>query len=385
MSNLLIKNAHVVQPGGVIDVGFVSISRGRIEGVSQGSRSTDGEVVDVDGAYLFPGFIDVHIHGAVGLDTLGASSDELSKIGEFLVTQGVTSWLPTVVPGSDEEYLQFASSVESVMSDASYKGARVLGVHYEGPFVNSFQCGALHKEHFKSFATADDLGSLALPGGESVKMITMAPEVDGGLALIQELRSRGWVVSIGHTNAEVELLNKAFDAGAHHMTHFMNAMPQLHHRKPGPVGWGLSRPDVTFDMIADGKHLDEFVLKLLVDIKGAEAITLISDSIAAAGKGDGEYNIWGETIFVKDGRTSNDHGTIAGSVITMADAVHLMRSLGISDVDVAQMASRSPARLLGVDDEYGSIEVGKRADLVAIDADGKVKLTIVGGEVVFKN
>ncbi len=383
MSNLLIKNAHVVQSDSVVDDASISISGGRIESVSRGGAVVDGQVVNVDGASVFPGFIDVHIHGAVGFDTLGASSDDLSRIGEFLATQGVTAWLPTVVPGTDEEYRQFAWAVETVMNKQGHRAARVLGVHYEGPFVNSFQCGALHKEHFKSFSSVDDLEVLALPGPAAVRMITLAPEVSGGIELIRELKSRGWVVSVGHTSADVELLNKAFEAGAHHMTHFMNAMPQLHHRKPGPVGWGLARHDVTFDMIADGVHLDEFVLKLLVDKKGAGAIALISDSIAAAGKGDGQYDIWGETIAVKDGRTSNQHGSIAGSVISMADAVHMMRTLGISDVDVARMASLNPARLLGVDTERGSIEVGKRADLVAIDAEGKVKLTVLGGDVVF--
>jgi N-acetylglucosamine-6-phosphate deacetylase len=215
-------------------------------------------------------------------------------------------------------------------------------------------------------------------------MTTLAPEIDGGIALIKALHERGWVISIGHTRADITLLDSALSAGAHHMTHFMNAMPQLHHRDPGPIGWGLSRDDVTCDMIADGIHLERYVLKLLFRIKGAGGLSLISDSIAAAGKGDGDFLIWGETISVKNGRTSNKHGSIAGSVITLLDAVKMMRSLGVSDVDVAQMASSNPARLLGIDNECGSIEEGKRADLVAIDANGDVKLTMVGGEVPFR-
>jgi N-acetylglucosamine-6-phosphate deacetylase len=168
------------------------------------------------------------------------------------------------------------------------------------------------------------------------------------------------------------------------MTHFMNAMAPLHHRSPGPIGWGLSRDDVTCDIIADGVHLDPLILKLLVKVKGTRRLSLISDAIAAAGKGDGEYQIWGETISVKDGRTSNSAGSIAGSVISMLDAVKMMRSLGVCDVAIAQMAATNPARLLRIDGECGSIEEGKRADLVAIDEDGNVKLTIVGGEVVFR-
>ena len=210
-------------------------------------------------------------------------------------------------------------------------------------------------------------------------MITLAPEVEGGVELIRELTRRGWVVSIGHTRASLELLDQALVAGARHMTHFMNAMSPLHHRNPGPIAWGLSHDDVTFDMIADGIHLDPFMLKLLVKLKGVRGISLISDAIAAAGKGDGDYAIWGETISVKSGRTANASGSIAGSVITMLDAVRVMHSLGLSYIDIAHLASTNPARLLGLDDQFGSIVPGKRADLVALDADGNIRLTLIGG------
>jgi N-acetylglucosamine-6-phosphate deacetylase len=169
------------------------------------------------------------------------------------------------------------------------------------------------------------------------------------------------------------------------MTHFMNAMAPFHHRAPGPIAWGLANDRVGFDMIADGIHLDPFMLKLLVKLKGAAGISLISDAIAAAGKGDGEYQIWGETIAVKDGRTSNKHGSIAGSVITMLDAVKTMRNLNVADVEIARMASLNPARLLGMDGEYGSIEVGKAADLVALDTAGNVKLTLVAGHLAHQS
>jgi len=168
------------------------------------------------------------------------------------------------------------------------------------------------------------------------------------------------------------------------MTHFMNAMPQLHHRQPGPVGWGLSRDDVTCDIIADGIHLHPLTLRMLMRAKGPGGLNLISDAIAAAGKGDGDYQIWGETITVKNARTSNARGSIAGSVITMLDAVRMMRSIGATEDESARIASTNPARLLRLDHECGSIEEGKRADLVALDQDGKVRLTIVGGKIVFQ-
>jgi N-acetylglucosamine-6-phosphate deacetylase len=214
---------------------------------------------------------------------------------------------------------------------------------------------------------------------DALQMITLAPEVSGGVELVRELKSRGWIISIGHTRADLKVLDEACDAGARHMTHFMNAMAPLHHRNPGPIAWGLAREDVTFDVIADGIHLDPFMLRVLLKVKGTRGISLISDAIAAAGKGDGDYQIWGETINVKNGRTANAAGSIAGSVISMFDAVKLMHSLGVSWVDLAQMASSNPARLLGVDKVCGSIEVGKRADLVALDQAGNAKLTLMGG------
>lgn len=213
--------------------------------------------------------------------------------------------------------------------------------------------------------------------------MTVAPEIQGGIELISELHRREWVISVGHTRAAPEVLDEALNAGAHHMTHFMNAMTSLHHRAPGPVGWGLLNDDVTVDIIADGVHLDPLMLKVLLRCKTPPRLALISDSISAAGLGDGEYEIWGEKISVQDGRTQNSRGSIAGSVITILDAVRLMMSLGASECDVARMASLNPARTLGIDSDCGSIEEGKRADLVALDDQGQVQLTVIGGEIAF--
>ena len=371
--SLLLKNADVVLLNGEAERLSVYVEDGKI--ASFNSAAADEEI-DLSGATLLPGFIDVHIHGAVGIDVMDATAADVRNVSAYLASQGVTSWLPTFVPSSDENY---ASAVATISEAMSGPGSRVLGVHYEGPFVNTAQCGALHTEYFKTYSGPDDLNSLTLPGN-AVKMITLAPEVSGGIDLVRDLKARGWVISIGHTRADLNTLDQACAAGAHHLTHFMNAMAPLHHRKPGPIAWGLSRDDVTFDLIADGIHLDPFMLRLLLKIKGAEGISLISDAIAAAGKGDGDYNIWGETITVKNGRTANASGSIAGSVISMLDAVRLLHSLGVSYGKLARMASTNPARLLGVDHLCGSIELGKRADLVALDNAGNVKLTLIDGK-----
>ena len=378
---LLIRDARIVLPDRIVEDGTILIEGEHIGSVGEGPTElrADVETLSARGLTVLPGFIDVHIHGAVGVDVMEASADGLNEISAYLATQGVTGWLATLVPGSDENYASVSAAVGKSMNHS--EGARVLGIHYEGPYVNSAQCGALHTEFFKTYTSPQDLDSLPVPDN-AVRMITMAPEVGGGVELIRELKRRGWVISIGHTRADLNLLDDACAAGARHMTHFMNAMAPLHHRRPGPIAWGLSRDDVTVDMIADGIHLDPFMLRLLVKFKGANNISLISDAIAAAGKGDGDYQIWGETITVKNRRTANAAGSIAGSVISMLDAVTLLHSLGVSYTDLAQMASSNPAKLLGLDHDCGSIEVGKRADLVALDQHGQVKLTLIGGRSV---
>lgn len=375
---LLLRHAAIVLPDRLIPRGTMLVENGLIATIDENDalETAGAESIDLSGTTILPGFIDFHIHGAVGVDVMAASPEGLNEVSRYLASEGVTAWLPTFVPGSDEEYASGIGAISQSMESST--GARVLGVHYEGPFVNSAQCGALHVEYFKTYSSRADLDALPVGAG-MVRMITLAPEVDGGVELVHELKRRGWVISIGHTRASLAVLDQALAAGAHHMTHFMNAMAPLHHRNPGPIAWGLANESVDIDMIADGIHLDPYMLRLLLQIKGARAISLISDAIAATGKGDGDYDIWGETISVKNGRTANASGSIAGSVISMLDAVRLLRSLGVSYVDVAQMASANPARLLGVDHECGSLERGKRADLVALDQSNRVRLTLVAG------
>lgn len=375
MTKLLLKNANLVLPDREVR-DSVLIADGKIAAI--GNDAQADEEIDLSDCTLLPGFIDVHIHGAVGVDVMDATPAGLQSMSDYLASQGVTSWLPTFVPASDENYVSAVAVISEALAST---GARIAGVHYEGPFVNSKQCGALHTEYFKSYSRPEDLEFLVVPAN-GARMITLAPEVDGGVELVRELKARGWVISIGHTRADLKVLDDACAAGARHMTHFMNAMSPLHHRNPGPIAWGLSRDDVTVDMIADGIHLDPFMLRLLLKLKGARGISLISDAIAAAGKGDGDYDIWGETISVKDGRTANASGSIAGSVISMLDAVCLLHSLGVSYPDLALMSSLNPARLLNLDHECGSIEIGKRADLVALDKNTNVKLTLIGGRSV---
>lgn len=341
----------------------------------------DAEKIDLDGADLFPGFIDVHTHGAVGVDVNEADAEGLLKIAGYLAANGVTSWMPTLVPDTDENYRRVIDEIDRLMQMQTGKPvAQAVGVHYEGVFANDKMCGALRPEYFKSFS-GNELASLPrLKRG--VHMTTFAPEVAGGIELTRELAAENWIASIGHTHADLATLDAAFAAGARHMTHFFNAMTPIHHRDIGVAGWGLANAGVTFDIIADGVHVNPKMLELACRAKTPDMVSLISDSVAPTGLGDGDFALWGETVTVRGGRTGNPRGTIAGSVCSMLDCVNMMLSLGFSPIDVAKMASANPARLLGLDHLTGTIETGMYADLVALDADGSVKLTVVRGQIV---
>ncbi len=368
------------KPAGTgVVAGELAIAKGIfIEGEPVGESLS----VDLSGLRIFPGFIDVHNHGAVGIDVNEANVDGLLKIAAFLATRGVTVWMPTLVPDSDETYRRVIDAVDELMVLQTDRAvAQAVGVHYEGVFATEQMCGALRPQYFKC---ARDLRAIEqLPRLRKGRhMTTLAPEIAGGIALVEKLVKQGWIVSIGHTKADIVTLDAAVAAGARHMTHFFNAMTGVHHREVGVAGWGLMNSEVTFDIIADGIHVHPDMLCLACRTKGIDKVSLISDSVAPTGLGDGEFELWDETISVSNGRTRNERGSIAGSVITMLDAVKRMHSIGFTVDEVAMMASANPAKLLGIEAFHGSIEVGKRADLVAVDGDGNIRFTIIGGRLV---
>ncbi|MDI1243399.1 MAG: N-acetylglucosamine-6-phosphate deacetylase [bacterium] len=380
MSRLIISGVKLAadESGEAWDVG---LGDGSVDSVAPGGSLVGGEMRYGSGLTLYPGFIDVHNHGAVGVDVNETGVDGLVAVAEFLASEGVTAWLPTLVPDSDENYLRVIGVIDRLMEMQSGQPiAQAVGVHYEGVFANEKMCGALRPEFFKTFTGREVIELPRLKHG--VHMTTFAPEVENGVELARELTRQGWIASIGHTKADVETLDRACSAGARHVTHFFNAMTGIHHRDVGVAGWALTNPDVTFDIIADGTHVDPRMVELACRTKTPEKTILISDSVAPTGLGDGSYELWGETVVVENKRTRNERGSIAGSVISMLDAVNGVRSIGFSSGEIAKMASANPAKLLGVADLRGSIEVGKRADLVAVNDDGTVEFVMIGGSLV---
>ncbi len=379
MSGVIISGVRIAsdETGEEFDVSLVG---GLVDSVAAAGSLVAGEVKEGAGLTLYPGFIDVHNHGAVGVDVNEADVDGLVAVAEFLASEGVTAWMPTLVPDSDEVYQRVIAAIDRLMEIQSQMPiAQAMGVHYEGIYVNEKMCGALRPEFFKTFRA----GSLGLPQLRSgVHMSTFAPEVDNGVELAAELTRNGWIASIGHTKADVATLDKACAAGARHVTHFFNAMTGIHHRDVGVAGWALTNPEVTIDIIADGIHVNPRMLQMACRTKTPDKTILISDSVAPTGLGDGSFHLWGETVIVENKRTRNERGSIAGSVISMLDAVNGVLSIGFSPAEVAKMASANPAKLLGLEGSRGSVEAGKRADLVAVDSDGNVDFVIIGGKIV---
>jgi N-acetylglucosamine-6-phosphate deacetylase len=296
-------------------------------------------------------YLDLHIHGAFGVDVLTASPADMDRLSLGLLARGVSGYLPTLVPQPPDEMAATVSRLSAWMRSrlpGDGRGAMPLGIHFEGPFVSRARCGALHASDFLDGTDAAGVGAFveiaaSAPGR---LMTTLAPEIPGGVAVVREFVKLGFVVSIGHTEADVATLDDALAAGARHMTHFANAMKPLHHRDSGPVGWGLITDGVTVDVVADGHHLSKEMLRLVMKAKGEGRVALISDAMPAAGLADGDYAVWGETLTVKGGAARNARGALAGSTALLDDCVRHVVSIGVPEDFARRMASEVPRRVL---------------------------------------
>jgi N-acetylglucosamine-6-phosphate deacetylase len=381
MKRVLLKNAAAILPLEKRENVSILIENGLISEISFENKDYRAdEVFDLENLTIYSGFIDVHNHGAIGVDVNSANADDLREVGKFLAQNGITAWLPTFVPDSDENYRKVVAEIEKAKKmQENEPTAQILGVHYEGVFANEKMCGALRPQFFKTFKNEDEIKSLPRLA-EGAHFTTLAPEIENGVELIKKLIKQNWIVSIGHTRADAKTLDAAFAAGARHLTHFFNAMAGIHHRDLGVAGWALTNKDATFDIIADGIHVAPEMLEFACRAKSTDKVSLISDSVSPTGLGDGDFEIWGEKVSVTGGKTQNERGSIAGSVITMLDAVKMMLSINFSETEASQMASANPAKLLGVEKTRGRIEVGKRADLAVLDEKGNVRLCLIGGK-----
>lgn len=375
----------VVLPDRVIENGLVQVEGGKIAGVWD-LETTAAPVHDprdtnvVEGGYIAPGFIDLHVHGGGGADFMDGDPEAVATITETHARYGTTGLLATTLTAPEDA---IAAAVRAAKA-APRRGARVLGFHVEGPFVNMKMKGAQDGRYIRPATVAEAERWLALGDADDRWHVTIAPEIEGATETIRYLAGRGAVVSAGHTECTYAQLKSASEAGLSHVTHLYNAMRGLHHREPGTVGGALTLPGVTVELIADGIHVHPASLAVAVRARGAADVLLVTDAMRATGMPDGEYLLGELKAFVKEGAARLEDGTLAGSVLTMATAVkNMVKLAGAALPEAVAMASLNPARKHRLDGRKGAIAPGLDADLVLLDQDLNVVTTIVGGDIAF--
>ncbi|WP_309119055.1 N-acetylglucosamine-6-phosphate deacetylase [Paenibacillus sp.] len=362
---MTLVRGHIVTDEGVLENGTVRLDAGRIVEVS---ASSAGAVdVDLQGGWVVPGFIDLHCHGGFGGDFMDATIEAYETITGFHGRHGTTTMLATTVTATKPDIDAVLRATAAYRDAASPRGARLLGVHLEGPFISPKWPGAQNParivppnaEWLQDWATA-------YPG--LIKQLTLAPETEGALGLIRALRELGIIAAAGHTDATYDQLVDAVDAGLNQAVHTFNAMTPLHHRNPGVVGAVLTDARIVAEVIADGVHVHPAAVKLLTQTKTAGNLVLITDAMAAAGLGDGQYSLGGLDVTVRGGVARLTHGdSLAGSTLTMIEAFRfVVRRVGLSVPEASRLASANAAKQLGLEDELGAIRAGAAADLVLL-------------------
>lgn len=359
-------------------LGEVLVARGRILSVSIGKGTDleavktvcdDVEVINAEGNYLLPGLVDVHTHGRAGGDFSTADETTLRRMAKSYLETGVTTLMPTLASAPLEALYDAARRIETVRSETEQDPtcARFAGLHLEGRYLNPAKRGA-HAPHLLAPLDADEAADLLGQCG-GAKHISAALEMAGGFEFLARMRAMGVTVGLGHTAATYAEAVEAIEGGAVSMTHLFNAMPPLHHRDGGAVCAGLLSPRVYCELICDGFHIAPEMVKLAYQLK-QDHLTLITDSMEATGCDDGEYAIAGMSVVVKDGKARTVDGAIAGSTLSLWEAVRNLQAFaGVTLGEAVYAATLAPAKQVGLDQEIGSIDVGKRADLLLVDRD----------------
>jgi N-acetylglucosamine-6-phosphate deacetylase len=376
-----IYNATVLTPFKRLEGQTIILEGGYIREISPKRVPLTGESLDAKGLILAPGFIELQINGAFGLD-FTAEPESIWPVAEKLPCFGVTSFLPTIVT-SPLETIAEAQAVLNGGPPAGFQGAWPLGLHVEGPFLNPERKGA-HRAEYLLPPRLEDYSNLFPEKG--VRMVTLAPELPEALEIIAELTRRGIVVSAGHSTATLVQARQAFAAGVRYGTHLFNAMPPLSHFEPGLAGAILADPIVRFGLIADGIHVHPTLISLIWKLSGPGRMTLVSDAMAALGMGPGVYPLGaGQEVVVNDTSARLRNGVLAGSILSQDAALrNLIAFSGCSVEQALTCLTSTPADLLGISAERGQVTVGQRADLVFLTPDLQVVKTLVAGQVVYE-
>ena len=372
---MLITNGKIYVDGHFQEELSVRTANGRIAAVGR-DLPPDGEaVLDLQGDHLIPGFVDVHIHAFMGHDTM-QGEDAVRAISRDLKKVGVAAFCPTTMSASAEETRAALRGILAVMQKPEPDGAAVLGAHMEAPFLCPAKAGAQVVSHFAEPAP-ENWKRYVGDSEQAVRTVTLAPELAGAMKMIEYLTGKGIAVSIGHTAADEETVHEAAARGASRTTHTFNAQTPLNHRAPGVPGAALCDDRLFCEFIGDGIHLHPDIVKLIYRCKSAKGAVAITDAMEAAGMPDGEYALGGQRVFVKDGAARLENGTLAGSTLTMKQALLNLIRFGIPAEDAVRMLTQTPAEAIGEKD-YGMIAEGKKAALLRLNQRYELVGTIEG-------
>ncbi|MBZ4645462.1 MAG: NagA [Clostridia bacterium] len=379
---MLLKNASVLNGVFAFSNLDIEVNNGKIDNLyiqNEYNTTNHDEVLDLSGYRILPGFIDIHTHGCAGYDTMDATYEALNNMSRFMAMNGVTSFLPTTM---SETYQSIKNAFLNIRNtiDKGVEGADIVGIHMEGPYFSKQYKGA-QNEKFLRLPSITDVTELQELSGRNIRIISIAPEIDGAMEFIKEVSKDNIVISLAHTGADYDTALKAIEYGAKHATHLFNGMAGLNHRAPGIIGAVLDS-GLSVELICDGIHLHPAIIRLVYKLAGADKIVLISDSMRAAGLKDDKYDLGGQEIIVKDGVARTKDGNIAGSTVTLLQCLKKVVEFGIRLEDAVKMVTINPAKVIGVDKYKGSIQQGKDADLVVINDRFEVVYTFVKGKVV---
>ncbi len=356
-------------------------------GPLEGAPWVDGPRIDLRGRIVAPGFIDLHTHGGHGV-TFGMAetlAEDLEDYSSWAPSTGVTGFLCTVAAPDSDSLASLVSEYAELFEKRRWPGATPLGLHLEGPFLNVEKKGAFNPEWLREPAMGQ-ARSVLKAGRGWIRQMTLAPELPGAEEIAAMLRARGVAAAMGHTNADYAAASRALRGNFTHVTHTFNAQRGFHHREPGVFGAILASDHVTAELIADTIHVHPGAMKILLRCLGTDRVVLITDAMAGAGLPDGEYELVGQKVAVRDGKATLADGTIAGSAATMDLCVrNLHREVGVTLLEAVRMASLNPLRAVGLAGMWGSLQVGKKADLVVIDEDVNVNLVVVNGNIVYRD
>lgn len=375
------KNVYAYVEGKGLQKTDVTFSDGVINGI--GTLQGFEEIQIPENAVVVPSFIDEHIHGAMGADTMDGNIDALTAMADALVKEGTTAFLATTMTQSKENISNALSAVKEYMALRREDGADILGVHLEGPYISSKFAGAQPLEYVvnPNIEEFDEYNRLS---GNAIKIVTVAPETEGASEFIKHLKENGVIASIGHTSAKRDDIVRAIECGASNVTHTYNAQSPLHHRDIGTVGSALSDDVLNCEIICDTIHVSVPAIQLLIKSKPHDKVTLITDAMRAKQMPDGESELGGQKVIVKNGEARLLNGALAGSVLKMNVAIKNLVQNGVSFCDAIDFATANPAKNLGVYDERGSIAIGKRADFTVMGDDFEILLTVKNGKIVYQ-